>query len=239
MVKSLQPVSDGKITCGFLRADGKKIVDENGKEVLLNGVGLGNWLVPEGYMWLFGGAYDRPTRIWNLVTCLAGEEYAVKFWKCFRDTYVTRQDIRMIAAMGFNSIRIPMHWRLLMADGPGIRFLEDGFELIGRCLDWCDEFGIYAVLDLHAAPGGQTGSNIDDSIDDIPRLFVDEESRMRGIALWGEIARRYCGRRIVAAYDLLNEPLRTSLPSKPDTEYLHPELARFYDDCIAEIRRTD
>ncbi|MCI0694576.1 hypothetical protein L0337_21530 [candidate division KSB1 bacterium] len=34
----------------FLRAEGKDIVDANGKPVLLRGIGLGGWLVPEGYM---------------------------------------------------------------------------------------------------------------------------------------------------------------------------------------------
>ena len=32
---------------------------------------------------------------------------------------------------------------------------------------------------------------MDDSFDDIPRLFIDPESRQRAIALWEEIARRY------------------------------------------------
>ncbi len=35
---------------GFLHRDNKKIVDGNGNEVLLKGMGLGNWLVQEGYM---------------------------------------------------------------------------------------------------------------------------------------------------------------------------------------------
>ena len=224
---------------GFLKADGRKLVNGDGEEVLLAGVGLGNWFVPEGYMWRFAGEYDRPSRIESLVGLLAGAKYADSFWRRFRETYVTRRDIEMIAAMGFNSVRIPLHWRTLLADEPGIEFLEDGFRLVDRCLDWCEEFGIYAVLDLHAAPGGQTGWNMDDSFDDIPRLFVDPECRQRAIALWEEIARRYQDRWIVAAFDLLNEPLRSSRPPKPDTEYLHPELVRFYDDSIAAIRRID
>ena len=230
---------DRKRVRGFLKAAGRKLVNGDGEEVLLVGVGLGNWFVPEGYMWRFGGSHDRPSRIVEIVRHLTGESYADSFWKRFHETYVTRRDIEMIATMGFNSIRIPLHWRILLADGPELEFLEDGFRLIDQCLDWCEEFGIYAVLDLHAAPGGQTGWNMDDSFDDIPRLFIDPESRQRAIALWKEIARRYRNRWIVAAYDLLNEPLRSSRPPKPDTEYLHPELVRFYDDCIAAIRRID
>jgi|LSQX01.3.fsa_nt_gb endoglucanase len=224
---------------GLLSVEGRKLVNGEGEEIILSGVGFGNWLLPEGYMWAFRGPYDRPHRIEYLIRHLTGTEYANNFWKQFKDAYTTKRDIELIAEMGFNSVRIPFNWRVLMKDEPGVEFEEDGFKLIDRCLDWCEEFNIYVVLDLHGAPGGQTGSNIDDCIDDIPRLFIDSESREKAIVLWEEIARRYKDRDIVAAYDLLNEPLRTSLPNKPDTEYLHPELVRFYDDCVAAIRRID
>ncbi|PKL82430.1 MAG: glycosyl hydrolase family 5, partial [Ignavibacteriae bacterium HGW-Ignavibacteriae-3] len=35
---------------GYLKTSGTSIVDENGSNVLLRGIGLGGWLVPEGYM---------------------------------------------------------------------------------------------------------------------------------------------------------------------------------------------
>ena len=38
---------------GFLKTDGQKIVDAQGQEVLLRCTGLGDWLLPEGYMWQF------------------------------------------------------------------------------------------------------------------------------------------------------------------------------------------
>ncbi|MCB0307610.1 MAG: hypothetical protein KDI38_27860, partial [Calditrichaeota bacterium] len=44
----------------FLRTRGQDIVDGSGHKVLLRGVGLGNWLLPEGYMWKFGPEGDRP-----------------------------------------------------------------------------------------------------------------------------------------------------------------------------------
>ena len=35
---------------GFLKASGKKIVNEKGENVLLRGIGLGGWMLQEGYM---------------------------------------------------------------------------------------------------------------------------------------------------------------------------------------------
>src|SRR4051812_39814913 len=61
---------------GFLHVAGRDIVDEKGQKVLLRGVGLGNWMLPEGYMWLFGSAGDRPRKIENLVRELIGPDNA-------------------------------------------------------------------------------------------------------------------------------------------------------------------
>jgi hypothetical protein len=37
--------------------------------------------------------------------------------------------------------------------------------------------GIYVIIDMHAAPGGQTGQNIDDSANDRKRRFAFPPSR--------------------------------------------------------------
>ena len=35
---------------GFLKADGKRIVNAKGENILLRGMGLGGWMLQEGYM---------------------------------------------------------------------------------------------------------------------------------------------------------------------------------------------
>src|SRR6202050_2527170 len=37
----------------FIRADGKHLVGGNGERFVIKGINLGNWLVPEGYMFKF------------------------------------------------------------------------------------------------------------------------------------------------------------------------------------------
>src|ERR1700756_4702496 len=37
----------------FLHTQGQDIVNEAGEKIMLRGVGLGNWMLPEGYMWKF------------------------------------------------------------------------------------------------------------------------------------------------------------------------------------------
>ena len=65
---------------GFMRTRGQDMVDEEGSKVLLKGVGLGNWLLAEGYMWKFGDGGDRPRRIEKLVSDLIGPEKAAAFF---------------------------------------------------------------------------------------------------------------------------------------------------------------
>ncbi|NJO88333.1 MAG: hypothetical protein HC831_04720, partial [Chloroflexia bacterium] len=43
-----------KNNISFLHTQGQDIVNESGERIYLKGVGLGNWLLPEGYMWKFG-----------------------------------------------------------------------------------------------------------------------------------------------------------------------------------------
>ena len=52
---------------GFLTAKNGKMYNGRGEEILLCGMGVGNWLLPEGYMWRFGGRYNRPRTIEALV----------------------------------------------------------------------------------------------------------------------------------------------------------------------------
>ena len=69
---------------GFLRTEGPEIVDGNGDPILLRGVGLGGWLVPEGYMlhnkaWIDG--FESPTQIENHIVDLIGPDKAAEFWE--------------------------------------------------------------------------------------------------------------------------------------------------------------
>ena len=227
---------------GFLNTDGRRLVNGDGEEILLMGWGLGNWLLCEGYMWLAYDLprFDRPRRIEAMVEELTGKAYAEKFWNRFRASYITENDIQMMADMGYNSVRIPINSRLFLQEGPGIHFLEDGFRLLDRVIDWCEQYRLYAFIDLHGAPGGQTGANIDDSVDDVCRLLMDEDCFEKGLCLWEKIARRYADRWIVGGYDLLNEPIRpVRFPGDVDLAKYVPKLAEFYERCIARIRNVD
>ncbi|MWC28622.1 cellulase family glycosylhydrolase [Paenibacillus sp. MMS18-CY102] len=218
---------------GFLKAEGRKLVNGAGQEILLRGVGLGSWLLPEGYMWRFPEAGDRPRRIEKMVHDLIGEGKAKQFWDTYYDVYIAEADIRRIAEEGFNSIRVPINARSLLQDEIGPAFDERHLALIDRVIDWCRTYRLYVVLDLHGAPGGQTGANIDDSLRDQPELFTDEANKRLTVEMWRMLAERYKDEWIVAGYDLLNEPLPEYFAMYND------QIMPLYLDIIRAIREVD
>lgn len=216
----------------MLRADGKKIVDGTGKEIILRGIGLGGWLVPEGYMFNMNGFANSPTEIKNKVIELVGKENAEAFFKEFRKNFVTKKDIDSLASWGFNSVRLPMHYELMTPRDEPFVYIEEGFDIINNLLAWCKAADIYLILDLHAAPGGQSDEPISDYDPNFPSLWESEENKLRTIDLWREIASRYKDEEYIAGYDLLNEP-KWYLP--PDNK----PLRDLYVQITSAIREVD
>jgi hypothetical protein len=220
----------------FLHTSGQDIVNEAGEKIFLKGVGLGNWLLPEGYMWKFGDAGDRPRKIEKVVTDLVGAEKAADFWKTFRRNYITEADIKRIAELGFNSVRPALNSRLFLTESENPVYLDEGFQLIDSLVSWCKKYNLYVIIDMHGAPGGQTGANIDDSPKDIPELFIDPKYQDQLVELWVKIAMRYRDEPTVAAYDLLNEPLPKVTGAADKYKHL---LVPLYKRLTAEIRKVD
>jgi len=217
----------------FVTTRGQAITSPDGKPLLLKGINLGNWLLPEGYMFKFKTA-NSPRLIQTAINELIGEEEARNFWKIYRDNYITQADVQFIKRSGFNSIRIPFNYRLFVTDVTPPRLDGPGYELLDRVVGWCRSEGLYVILDMHAAPGGQTGDNIDDSFG-YPFLFDSAESQQLTINLWRRIAARYRNDPTVMGYDLLNEPIAHYF----DTAMLNPKLEPLYRRIVSAIRDVD
>ncbi|WP_343689406.1 cellulase family glycosylhydrolase [Chitinophaga sp.] len=97
-----------------LHADGKRIVNASGQEVILKGVGLGAWLLQEGYMMKEGG--DGPQ--WSVKKYLYDQgqtdAQVEAFYQSWRNNFITKADIDYIASLGFNCVRLPMHYELFL-----------------------------------------------------------------------------------------------------------------------------
>ncbi|MCG2803744.1 MAG: glycoside hydrolase family 5 protein [Cellulomonas sp.] len=218
-------------TATFVHARDGRLADGSG-ELLLRGVALGGWLLPEGYMWRLGDHASSPRQIEALVTRLVGKARNEEFWPRYRDAFVTHADVAAIAAAGFDHVRVPINARIVQDDAG--EPIEAGYRLLDRVIGWAAEAGLRVLLDLHGAPGGQTGTNIDDSPRGLPELFMDARYRALTVRLWTDLATRYAHEPAVLGYDLLNEPL----PNDCQHTYAD-DLVQLYQDLTAAIRRVD
>ena len=217
----------------FVTTKGKQFIPPDGKPLLLRGTNLGNWLVPEGYMFKFKSA-NSPRLIETVINQLIGQDEARRFWKSYRDNYITREDIYLLKKLGFNSVRVPFNYRLFVSADDPMKPQGEGYELLDRVVKWCKQEGLYVVLDMHAAPGGQTGDNIDDSFG-YPFLFESNESQELTVRIWQKIAAQFQNEPTVLGYDLLNEPIATHF----DANYFNPKLEPLYRKIVAGIRSVD
>jgi endoglucanase len=222
----------------FIHAEGTHLVDAQGERFAVKGINLGNWLVPEGYMFKFMRK-RAPSEIAGVIEALIGPEEATRFWTEFRDGYITQADIRFIKAAGFNTVRVPLHWRLFVepgdaGDGSADRFEGQGWYLLDRLVQWCRDADLRVIIDLHAAPGGQTGVNHDDGTG-FPLTFYVPRYRALTVALWKALAAHYRDEAAILGYDLLNEPISPY----SDEIYLNPRLEPLYREIVAAIRGVD
>lgn len=222
----------------FLHTSGQAIVNENLDTILLRGMGLGGWMVQEGYMLQTSGFANPQHKIRSTIEALIGKDDTDLFYEAWLNNHVRKSDIDSLKSWGFNSVRLPMHYNLFtlpIEHEPVVgqdTWLDKGFELTDSLIAWCKENEMYVILDMHASPGGQ---GYDEAISDYdpskPSLWESEENRRKLIALWTRIAARYSDEQWVAGYDLLNEP-NWNLPGGN-------ALRTLYQNLTQSIREVD
>lgn len=206
-------ISQALMSQGFLKTQGKKIVDGNGNEVLLRGIGLGGWMLQEGYMMQTSGFANTQHALQNTIASLIGDQKMQEFYYEWRANHCTKADVDSLKSWGFNSIRLPMHYNLytLPIEKEAVQgqntWIEEGFRLTDSLLKWCSENQMYLILDLHAAPGGQgKDAAISDYDPSKPSLWESTYNKQKMMALWVKIADRYKDEPWLGAYDIINEP---------------------------------
>ena len=149
---------------GFLHTEGLQIVDGDGDTVLLRGIGLGGWMLQEGYMLQTSDFANAQHEIRAKIEEVIGPANTDTFYEAWLANHVRKADVDSMKAWGFNSVRLPMHYNLFtlpIEDEPvpgENTWLTKGFEMTDSLLSWCEQNEIYLILDLHAAPGGQGGT---------------------------------------------------------------------------------
>jgi hypothetical protein len=227
-------------TTGFVCASGKQILDGNGNNLILKGIGTGNWMIQEGYMMKSGDIAGTQWKYKKKLIETIGAEKTALFYTSWLDNHFRKIDVDSMARWGFNCVRVALHYKvftLSIEEEPVSSqntWLEDGFIRLDSLVNWCAADHMYLVIDLHGAPGGQgKDSNISDYDPSKPSLWESELNKSKTVALWRKIAERYATNKWIAGYDLLNE-----------TNWTFPEgnnsqLRNLYGRITTAIREVD
>lgn len=235
----------------FITSKGSILVNQKGEQVVLKGVNIGGWLIQENWMCPVKGE-DREWANLNTIETLEKrgftEEQIQTLYDTYYDNWFTEDDLDRIATTGCNMIRVPFWYRNFMKNTEGEWLSSDLDQITGfKRLDWIIEEagkrGLYVVLDMHGCPGGQSMDHCCGTLGK-NELYTTKEYQDTLIKLWVEIAKRYKGNPVVAAYDLMNEPQNnagyTGQHAYDPWEQKSWEMSNeLYNKLIQEVRKID
>ncbi|KAH8105387.1 glycoside hydrolase [Cristinia sonorae] len=210
----------------FLKVSGTKIVDKDGKEVILRGAGLGGWMNMENFISGYPGCEFQ---IRAALADVVGKEKSEFFFDKFLEYFFTEEDAIFFKSSGLNCIRLPFNYRHFEDDMNPRVLKKDGFKHLDRVIDLCAKHGIYTILDLHTAPGGQNTDWHSDMGGHIANFWNHKDFQDRVLWLWKELALHYKDNTWIAGFNPLNEP----------TDPYHTRVIDFYDQVYNVIREVD
>ncbi|MEJ7586160.1 MAG: glycoside hydrolase family 5 protein [Ferruginibacter sp.] len=138
-----------------------------------------------------------------------------------RKNYFTGKDVKYLAGLGFDHIRIPVdEMQLWLENGQKD---EEGFSLLQNALDWCKENKLKAVVDLHILRSHHFNEK------EKP-LWTQPAAQERFFQCWRDLSqalKKYPVEEV--AYELMNEPVAD------DPE----DWNKLVDKALAIIRETE
>lgn len=237
----------------FLSVSGSSLVNRSGERVVLRGVNLGSWMLQECWMSPVVGMDGEWGNLDTIEAFKANgmtDEQIQQLFDSYQDNWITEYDLDIIAESGVNCIRVPFWYRNFMLDEAGTWIDDDldknpGFERLDWVIKEAGKRGLYVILDLHGAPGGQSMNH---STGTVGRndLYSSEECRATMKKLWVAIAERYKGNATVAAYDLMNEPQNNDAAFSEHPNYIDAwdsksweQTNDVYREMVAAVREVD
>ena len=222
---------------GLVQASGRSLYDAQGNRLQLRGINAGQILLQEGWMSPFAleplknpdGSYvkDDGDNIqypefteMELRQALSNnpnlEGYDVEqllsyYYSCF----FTEEDFRIIKEdLGLNVIRLPFFYLNILNEDLTRKEETQAFAYLDWFVEQAGNHGLYVILDLHGAPGSQSGYEHAGSVKGEAGLWGSEENVAATVDLWDYVSEHYLNTRPdlgkwIASYDLLNEPTYT------------------------------
>ena len=222
---------------GLVQASGRALYDVNGNMLQLIGVNAGQILLQEGWMSPFAtealknedGSYvkDGGDNIQYPEFTEAEFRAALKsnpnlsqydideLLKIYWDCFMTEEDFRIIKEdLNLNAIRLPFYYLNILNEDLTPKSEEDAFSYLDWFIEQAAKQEIYIILDLHGAPGSQSGYEHAGEPGHSADLWTNQANMDATVLLWDMVSQHYTNARPdlgkwIATYDLLNEPTET------------------------------
>jgi aryl-phospho-beta-D-glucosidase BglC (GH1 family) len=221
----------------LIKVQGNRIITSSGKPIRLRGWNIGGWLNMEDFIDGYVGAEHN---LRNTMARIIGKEKAQFFFDRLLDYFFTEEDVKAMAAMGANVIRIPFNYRHFERDDQPFEYLEEGFKRLDKAMDWCAKYNIYVILDFHAVQGWHNPDWHSDNAHVHILLYQHKLFQDRFVGLWEKIAKRYKDHPALAGYDLMNEPCtRVQYDDYDSPNYNWDALNAIHRRAALAIRNID
>ncbi|MEE8121882.1 MAG: glycoside hydrolase family 5 protein, partial [Anaerolineales bacterium] len=210
----------------LLNVEGNKILDGLGEIVTLRGFCLGGWMNMENFM---AGYPGHESGFRDAIEKVLGREKAGFFFERFLHHFFGEDDLRFIKELGCNVIRSALNYRHFESDDKPFQYKPEGFARLDKVIGWARSTGLYVILDLHAVQGWQSSGWHCDNPGGQPQFWGQKHFEDRAVALWEELALRYCNEVAIAGYNVMNEP------EAHDVQWLN----HYYRRVTSAIRAID
>ena len=225
-----------------LHTEGEKIIDSNGKEIILRGTNFGGWGIMEDWFC----PYTNPAgeeQVYQTLVKRFGTDATHELFKTYRSNWITETDYKNVASLGMNVVRLPIWYRNFQSDDNGTWYRKDNGEIdfseLDEAVAMCRKYNLYLIIDLHGLPGYQNDYDHCGHSKSMS-LFDDTEKgkRYREVVtdFWVEMAKHYKGETTIAMYDLMNEPLGTNITRDGSFQQTFWD---FSNDLYKAVREVD
>lgn len=230
----------------FLRTEGKLVVNAGGQQVQLRGTNVGGYLLREFWMSPVTKTLEVQDEItiYEMLEARFGTETMRELNKAWQGNFFTEADFDNLDQLGANCIRLPMWYRNLVDENG--EFYADAFVLLDWFVEQAGQRGMYVILDMHGAPGSQSGKDTSGVAGDGEAtsyfFFGDDAAKNQELFLeiWTKVAEHYAGNPVIAGYDVLNEPYcEYRYTTSRSANELHEILWDVYDRAYEAIRAVD
>ncbi|KAH7846952.1 hypothetical protein Vadar_020058 [Vaccinium darrowii] len=135
------------------------------------------------------------------------------------NTFIREEDFKFMSRNGINTVRIPVGWWIAKGLTPPAPYVGGSLQILDNAFSWALKYQMKVIVDLHAAPGSQTGSTVSSSRDGFMEWGETDESIRETLAVIDFLTARYAKHPSLYAVELLNEPLFPDVSLQKLTNY--------------------